>query len=70
MGDGGQRKPASVPVSGSVFGGRRASVVGGSRERERARPAVRAFRVPHTNSLPPTLTLAASREPPEFPDKL
>jgi hypothetical protein len=66
-----------VSGSVSVFGARVPPGVGGSRERERARPAVRAFRVPHTNSLSPTLTLAATRDPragpsggPEFPDKL
>jgi len=59
-----------VPVSGSVFGARAASIVSSSRERERARPTVRVLRATPTNSLSPTPSLAASREPPEFPDKL
>jgi hypothetical protein len=58
-----QRKPASVPVSGGVFGARAAASVCGSRERERTRPAARAFRVPPTNSLSPTLTRPATRVP-------
>ena len=57
------RRPASVPVSGSVFGARVGVGVGGLRERARARIAVRAFRVPHTNSLTLTPTRPAPRVP-------
>jgi hypothetical protein len=37
--------------------------VGGSRVRERARVAARAFHLPHTNSLMPSHTRAPTRVP-------
>ena len=45
---------ASVSGRGRVSDQRIVACVGGSRVRERARVAARAFRVPHTNSLTPT----------------
>jgi hypothetical protein len=81
--EGGQRRSASVPVSGSVSAQRVAARVGGLRERPTARGALTPS--PHAARLSPAAhelahALAhAAREPPaagrpfgrpEFPDKL
>jgi hypothetical protein len=61
----GQRRSASVSESGSGSDQRAAAGVGDYRERERSATRDPSSRVPHTNSLTPTLshTLAAIRGP-------
>ena len=65
----GSRVAASVSVGESefVWGTRKARTAGRARSRSREPPTPGGTRAPNTLTLP--LTLAARREPPEFPDK-